>query len=217
MKSYFITGTDTDCGKTYVICQLLDYLHGRDKSALALKPVVSGRVLENGCEVYSDLVRLKEHNLKSEIPINGWHFASPVSPHLAAGAENVILTAEKIANFCKKKEYTLFDYLLIEGAGGLFVPLNEQESWIDLIRLMNIPVILVVGLKLGCLNHALLTDSVLRSNHCPVAGWIANILDPEMLEIEKNITTLKERLQMPYLGRTDYQKGLLLDGNKDMI
>ncbi|KTC69304.1 dethiobiotin synthetase [Legionella birminghamensis] len=213
MKYYFITGTDTDCGKTYVTCQLLDYLKRKTKSAQALKPVVTGLTIEDGRAFYSDLEQLKQHNAISEMEINGWKFAEPVSPHLAAAD----LSAEKIADFCRKKDYQQFEYVLIEGAGGLLVPLNDRQSWIDFIHLMNIPVILVVGMKLGCLNHALLTDSVLFSSRCKSAGWIANVLNPDMLEIEKNIATLKKRLRMPYLGRTDYQKGLIIDENTGTI
>ncbi len=211
MKTYFITGTDTDCGKTYVTCQLLDYLHQRQQKALAIKPVASGCLLQNGELQSDDVLRLQKHNLNKTSVISGWQFASPISPHLAAKETKTILCAKEIAKFCLQKPFSNYDYLLIEGAGGLLVPLNEKETWLDFLNLMQIGVILVVGMRLGCLNHALLTDRVLTESQLPYVGWIANCLDKDMLALPENIATLSGKLSAPFLAAVGYRGQLTGD------
>lgn len=206
MKPYFITGTDTDCGKTYVTCQMLDYLKKQQKDVLALKPVASGCFERNGQLQNEDVLRLKEYNPKTSYPINAWQFPSPISPHLAAKKVGSHLTVTEIAQFCLHEQYTNLDYLLIEGAGGLLVPLNDEETWLDFLKLTQMPVILVVGMRLGCINHALLSDALLKSNQIPCAGWVANCLDNEMLALSENIATLVLKMHMPLLGTIDYQE-----------
>lgn len=200
MKRYFITGTDTNCGKTYVTCQFLNGLNQRQKRALALKPVASGLVEHNNLFYNEDVALLQQHNRHSSRLINGWQFPSPVSPHLAAKEADVTLSVEAIAAFCLDKQYEHLDYLLIEGAGGLLVPLNDQETWLDFLKLTQIPVILVVGMRLGCLNHALLTDFVLKVEQIPCMGWVANCLDQEMKKLAENIDTLKSKMHIPLLA-----------------
>ncbi|MDI9818801.1 MULTISPECIES: dethiobiotin synthase [unclassified Legionella] len=208
MRRFFITGTDTDCGKTYVTCQLLEFLISHDNDALAIKPVASGCFERDGQWQNEDLIHLQKYNVHSRYSINGWQFPSPVSPHLAAKETGYKLSIKEIAAFCQKEEFDNLDYLLIEGAGGLLVPLNEQETWLDFLQLTQIPVILVVGMRLGCINHALLTDVVLQINHIPCAGWIANCLDPNMLALADNIATLKQKLHMPLLATIPHQGAL---------
>jgi dethiobiotin synthetase len=202
MKRFFITGTDTDCGKTYVLCQLLDYFHKQQKKALALKPVASG---DN-----EDVLRLQKYNKNSNYIINNWQFPAPISPHLAAQAVGCHLSVQDIADFCLNKQFSQLDYLLVEGAGGLLVPLNNEETWLDFLNLTQIPVILVVGMRLGCLNHALLTDRVLKNNQTACIGWIANCLDKDMLALTENIATLSLRMSMPLLATVPYQEKLYL-------
>ena len=205
MNSYFITGTDTNCGKTYVTCQLLDYFRSKNKRAQALKPLASGCKENQGILENEDVLNLQKHNSDSSCAINGWQFAPPISPHLAARESNLKITAADIATFCFNEQFTNFDPLLIEGAGGLMVPLNEEETWIDFLQLTKIPVIVVVGLRLGCINHALLTAEVLKQNQIKVAGWIANCLDENMLSLDDNIATLTNKMQMPLLGTVSYK------------
>ncbi|CEK10719.1 dethiobiotin synthase [Legionella hackeliae] len=208
MRYFFITGTDTDCGKTYVTCQLIDYFKQFGKT-LAVKPVASGCIDNNGQLLSEDVLHLEKHNRTLEYPINRWRFRAPISPHLAAKKEGQQLLVHDIARFCSQEHYQKFDYLLIEGAGGLLVPLNDDETWLDFLKLTQFPVILVVGMKLGCLNHALLTSLVLQSNKIPFCGWIANCLDRNMLALSDNIATLSEKIPVPLLATVPFQGKLI--------
>lgn len=201
MKRYFITGTDTDCGKTYVTGKLVQHL----SHAAALKPVASGCSLIKGQLINADAQHLKLHSPLSLEQINPWRFSLPVSPHIAARHEGKSLSAMEIADYCLNFKVDTINTLFIEGAGGLCVPINEQETWIDFLKYSDIPVILVVGIKLGCINHALLTENALNTENIHCAGWIANCLDPKMLALEENIETLKNRLKIPLLATLPFE------------
>ena len=204
MSIFFITGTDTDCGKTYTTGQLITLIRTHNKTGIALKPVASGCNIENNQLINSDIVALEAAN-KSAIKINNWLFEPPVSPHLASSQ----LTAQSIAAFCQKSMYQQFDHILVEGAGGILVPLNKDETWVDVINMIpSIQVILVVGMKLGCLNHALLSEALMLEKGVQCAGWIANCIDPDMLMLEENIDTLKHKMSVPHLGTIGFGKQL---------
>lgn len=205
MKRYFITGTDTDCGKTYVTCRLLEYFKKHEFKVKAIKPVASGCQEQEGHLISSDEVNLQLHNGTSD-NICQWKLKRPISPHLAAKEDGLQVTIQELMHFCDSNHFQALDYLLIEGAGGLMVPLNEQETWIDFLKLSQIPLILVVGLKLGCLNHALLTAQVLQHYNLPCAGWIANCIDPEMLALKENIQTLVNKMPFPLLATIPFEK-----------
>lgn len=196
MKRFFITGTDTDCGKTYVTGKLLQHL----QRAEAIKPVASGCSVINEELINSDAEHLIQYCSISMEQINPWRFSMPVSPHIAAFHENKRLSARDIADYCLNLQVDNVDTLLIEGAGGLLVPLNEKETWIDFLKYSEIPVILVVGMKLGCINHALLTELALNAHNIDCEGWIANCIDPDMLALVENIDTLKNKMKMPLLA-----------------
>lgn len=200
MKRYFIVGTDTDCGKTYVTCKLASYL----PNTVAIKPIASG-CMEMGSQLVSqDALLLQQVSNLPMGKINPWRFKRPVSPHLAAEEEGVYVSADEIAQYCMEWQLPSVEVLLIEGAGGLMVPLNHEQTWIDFLKLTQIPVILVVGMKLGCINHALLTENALRGHGISCAGWIANCLDPDMLCLQENIATLKRKLSFPLLATVDF-------------
>lgn len=205
MKRYFITGTDTDCGKTYVTCQLLGYFKQQNKKSIGLKPVASGCYEDDGQLISGDALQLQGHNPNPTQDICGWHFKPPISPHLAAAEAGMLLSAELIAEFCNDPIFADYDYQLIEGAGGLMVPINTNQTWLDFLALMKIPVILVVGMRLGCLNHALLTESALITHNIPCAGWVANCLDNNMLALNENIDTLSAKLKAPLLAVIPYE------------
>jgi dethiobiotin synthetase len=205
MKRYFITGTDTDCGKTYVTAKLVDYF----ANAAALKPVASGCMVIKNQLVSTDAQQLQQNSLLSLDVINPWRFKLPVSPHIASKEEGICLSIKEIADYCMDLSLPGVESLFIEGAGGLMVPLNEKETWIDFLKYTDLPVILVVGLKLGCINHALLTEQALIANKIKCVGWIANCLDPEMLALSENISTLKSMLKLPLLATLSYSGGLL--------
>jgi dethiobiotin synthetase len=203
MKRYFITGTDTDCGKTYVTCQLIDYFKNRGRRVIAVKPVASGCVEQNGQLISEDAEHLQRHNGSDSIQICPWRFKPPISPHLAAEEVDERLSVQAITDFCFDEVFSDFEYQLIEGAGGLMAPLNENETWIDFLLLSHVPVILVVGMRLGCLNHALLTELALNTHKINCVGWIANCIDKDMLALSENIKTLSEKMKWPLLGRVD--------------
>lgn len=203
MKSYFIIGTDTDCGKTYVTSALIDDLKAQQKTVMALKPVASGCERIGDHWMSGDAMRLQASLGDDTINICPWRFPLPISPHLAAEASGVALDLASIASFCQDEAWNAYDYLLIEGAGGLLVPLNDQETWIDVLKLTQIPVILVVGMRLGCINHALLTITALDHHGIQCAGWIANCLDNNMLYLEQNIQTLRAKIPYPMLARVE--------------
>lgn len=200
MKSYFILGTDTNCGKTYVTCQLLRALQAENQNAVALKPVTSGCIEQNGVLISDDAACLAKYMDRTQDEICPWRLRLPISPHLAAQADGQSISAQMIVDFCTDQSFETLDYLLIEGAGGLMVPLNEQETWVDVLIQSKIQVILVVGMRLGCINHALLTALALKSHNIACAGWIANCIDNDMLALSENITTLSNKLDSPLLA-----------------
>ncbi|MDF1758250.1 MAG: dethiobiotin synthase [Legionellaceae bacterium] len=202
MKNFFIIGTDTDCGKTHVTVQLIEYLSNKSRKVTAIKPVASGCYEKNGELISEDAKALQcfsnsQNSLKDICP---WRLRKFISPHLAARDDNVELLASDIASFCLSREVEPSDYLLIEGAGGLIVPLNDNETWLDVLKLTSVPVVLVVGMKLGCINHTLLTVSSLKINQIPFVGWIANCIDENMSHLDENIATLTSKIQEPLLG-----------------
>ncbi|GGI81401.1 dethiobiotin synthase [Legionella impletisoli] len=205
MKRYFITGTDTDCGKTYATLQLLAYLNDHGALTLAVKPIATGCEDKEGELINSDAKLLSLACNLHHTEINPWRFKPPVSPHLV----NDSITTKDIAEYCFSEAFSHVDTLLIEGAGGLMVPLNNHETWVDLLKLTNIPVILIVGIKLGCLNHALLTETALQTYKIRCAGWIANCIDPNMMMVYENIHTLKRKMESPLIARIDFNGTLL--------
>ena len=196
MKRYFITGTDTNCGKTYVCCTLLKHFQKKRQPALAIKPISTG--------VESDVLELQKHNPPTEQTICRWSFRPPIAPHLAAEAAGERIFAQEISAFCQDPCFNGYDPLLIEGAGGLMVPLNPQETWIDFLKISQIPILLVVGIRLGCINHALLSNLAIQIHGLPYRGWIANCLDPEMAEIQSNIKTIEQKMSAPLLGTISF-------------
>lgn len=208
MKRYFITGTDTDCGKTYVTARLTQFY---SRSA-AIKPVASGCYIEGQQLISSDALQLAQHSSLTMEEITPWRFALPVSPHIAAINEGVSLNVQEVADYCLNLQLHDIDTLFIEGAGGLMVPLNKHETWVDFLKLTKLSVIMVVGMKLGCINQALLTATALCAHQIECAGWIANCLDPEMLALAENIDTLKNHLNYPLLSVIPYA-GVISDMN----
>lgn len=194
MNSFFITGTDTDCGKTYVSVKLLEQAANNSQSTLGLKPIASGCVND----INEDAIQLKGAST-IDLPlqrINPFRFKDPIAPHIAANAEGVKLTATAIADKIKPL-MNQADFTIVEGAGGVLVPLNETETIVDLIKALEIPVILVVGMKLGCINHALLSHQALIQSGLEVHGWVANCLDKKMTVLEQNIQTLESKMGKP--------------------
>lgn len=200
MQRYFIIGTDTDCGKTYVTRKLMDSV----ENSVAIKPIASGCMEKDGDLISADAQVLQKNSPLTLEQINPWRFSSPVSPHIAAKLDGVRISIQDIADYCLQFDLPDTDTLFIEGAGGLMVPLNDEETWVDFLRLTKIPVILVVGMRLGCINHAFLTAKVLEQFGIECKGWIANCIDPGMLFLKENINTLIKGLKMPLLDEIPF-------------
>ncbi|MCH9757222.1 MAG: dethiobiotin synthase [Gammaproteobacteria bacterium] len=188
MQRYFMIGTDTDCGKTYVTCQLLKQLD----NAIAIKPIQSG-----GTE---DADLLAKHQPHFAGPLSLYTFKPPIAPHIAAAQVSENITFDALDAFCHTPTHTQAKTLLIETTGGLMCPINQTQTWLDYIIHSQIPVIFVVGLRLGCLNHALLTAHALKTHHIPCVGWISNLCDPSMQVTQENLQTLKEKLPYKHLA-----------------
>ena len=199
---FFITGTDTGVGKTTFSCLLLHRLKKINYSTAALKPIASGATKTNKGLRSQDALDLQEAitTCWDYEDINPFIFEDPVSPHIASVKSNVDLTVQEVVLACQPVLSSDADIILIEGAGGWFAPINQQETMADLAKEFNFPVILTVGLKLGCINHSLLTYQAILDSGLNLAGWVANCLDPSMLCIDENISYLKDKMNVPLLG-----------------
>jgi dethiobiotin synthetase len=204
-QAYFVTGTDTEVGKTFATCALLHLARQQGLQALGMKPVAAG-VDGNGNgrnEDVEQLIAASSIQAPREL-VNPYCFEAPVAPHIAAAIEGRSIDPHRIAAAARDLAADA-DLLLIEGVGGFRVPLGDDIDTADLALRLGLPVILVVGLRLGCLNHALLTAEAIRSRGLKLAGWIANGIDPDMPWPEENITALQERLAAPLLGFLPWQ------------
>ncbi len=204
-QGLFVAGTDTGVGKTLVATALLHAFAARGLRSLGMKPVAAGCVEHNGRLVNEDVTALvaASNVAASEDDINPYRFRPAIAPHLAAALAGQRISLERIrtayAVLCMSA-----DRVVVEGAGGLLVPLDEDQDFAELIRLLDLPVVLVVGMRLGCLNHALLTAEVLRNRGLKLVGWVANSLEPSMTEFAGNLQSLRGRLQAPLLGVLPY-------------
>ena len=199
-ESFFITGTDTDAGKTYIACQLLRAAQQRGLRTLGLKPLAAGAEKIDSEWRNNDAVLL-QHAATVKLPyasINPFCFELAAAPHLAAKKTGTLLSAKTIAqNIRNVLDESDFDYTVIEGAGGWRVPLNETETMADVVKQLQIPVIMVVGMKLGCINHALLTAEAIKADGLTLQSWVANNLGNPMPLLEENIATLEKLLPAP--------------------
>lgn len=196
-KGYFVTGTDTGVGKTTVSCALLRAFAAQGKNVVGMKPVVAGS--ENGrWRDVEQLIAASNINAARE-HINPYAFDPPVSPHIAARQAGIEIDLAVIQRAYQALS-SQADIVIVEGAGGFLVPLNARKTGADLARALNLPVIMVVGMRLGCLNHALLTMQAIHASGLPIAGWVANCIDPQMQVLRENVATLEQRLDGTLLG-----------------
>lgn len=202
-KRYFMAGTDTDVGKTHITEALLQAAQQRGLTTLGLKPLAAGADLIDGRWSNDDARRLQAaSSVKPPYEqVNPVLLRAALAPHLAADMEQRRLTVQRLAGFCRGTLMTHPAQLtLIEGAGGWRVPLNERETLADLALDLNLDVILVVGMRLGCLNHALLTIEAIQRDGLRLAGWVANCIDPQMNSLDANIHSLIGRISAPLVG-----------------
>ena len=201
MSAYFITGTDTGVGKTLVSCALLRLWARRGIAAVGMKPVAAGLDAAGRNE---DVEALLGAGLAaSRELVNPYAFAAPIAPHLAAAAEGrEIRFAPILAAFDTLQAQA--PAVVVEGVGGFRVPLGRDGDSADLARTLGLPLILVVGLRLGCLSHALLTVEAIAARGLPLAGWIANRIDPQMAEADANLASLCALIAAPLLGELPF-------------
>lgn len=196
-SGYFITGTDTGVGKTLVSCALLHVFAARGKTVVGMKPVAAG--CENGKWMDVELLIAASTITVPRKWINPYALIPPVAPHIAAKQTGVEIDIAIILQACLELQ-NVAEIVVVEGIGGFLVPFNGHCDGGDMALALGFPVILVVGMRLGCLNHALLTAQAVRATGLPLAGWVANQIDPQMIEFEENVRVLEQRLACPLLG-----------------
>jgi dethiobiotin synthetase len=201
MHAVYVTGTDTGTGKSLASASLLAALNARGLRSVGMKPVASG------CEYTQAGLRSEDAELliahSAGIPdydcVNPYAFADPIAPHLAACDAGIEIGLPRIETAFAALS-THMQCVVVEGVGGWMAPLGPHLMQADLVRALRLPVILVVGLRLGCLNHALLTARAIRDDGAELIGWIGSSVDAQMARREDNLATLRERLGIPCLG-----------------
>jgi dethiobiotin synthetase len=206
-QAFFVTGTDTGVGKTHVASKLIKDYVAQGYQVIGMKPVAAGCELVDGAWVNEDVLKLEAaSNVRAPRELtNPYSFKEAIAPHIAAEKAGVEVKIQVIKQAFKKL-IDMADIVIVEGAGGLLVPLNETETMADLAAALNIPVILVVGMKLGCINHCLLTTEAIKSRDLTLHGWIANSVDPNMQFYNKNIETITRKLNLISLNVYSFEK-----------
>jgi len=207
-RGVFVTGTDTGVGKTVAACALIHALAARNVRAVPMKPIAAGAVEHQGRWLNQDTASLMEAAglpLDEAARVTPILLREPMAPHIAAAREGRTIMLATVAEAFRR--LAARDFVVCEGVGGFLVPLDEHSDTVHLARLIGLPVVLVVGLRLGCLNHALLTAQAIEAAGLTFAGWIANAIDPDMPVREENVATLVGRLKAPLLGRLPFAPG----------
>ena len=206
IRSVFVTGTDTGVGKTLVSTALLNAWARHYPRVVGMKPVAAGTEEVNGVQANDDVLAVRAasscsvpHALDNPVLL-----ADAVSPHIAAARAGVRIDIAHIVS-CHRQLLQLADAVVVEGAGGFMVPLSNNETGADLAQALGLPVVLVVGLRLGCLNHALLTVEAIRARGLTLAGWVANHIDPTMQAQADNLDFLHHHIKAPLLAQIAWQ------------
>ncbi len=194
MKSIFVTGIGTEIGKTFVIRQLLHQFNQKDQAWSAVKPIVSG-LSDTDIELSDTGLLLKAQGLPFTAAnlekVSPWRFQAPLSPHLAAEKEDRTIPFDKLIEFCRKSKSETGGGLLIEGVGGVMVPINRQYTVLDWIEALHIPCLVVTGTYLGAINHTLLTISALRSRNIAIDAIIVNESIHNAVSMDDTIETIQ--------------------------
>ncbi|WP_372625059.1 dethiobiotin synthase [Arsukibacterium sp.] len=215
---YFITGTDTDAGKSYVCSMLLQGFKALDIAAAGVKPIAAGAD-EQGYNSDALLLQCQSGIALPYNVVNPMCYQAPVAPHLAAVYEHQPIDEATLDQAMVNWQQLPIQQLLVEGAGGWLLPIGDERYLADWVAEQQLPVILIVGMKLGCLNHAMLTVREIARSGCKLVGWVANCVDPEMALLQQNIADLQQRITAPCLGVVPFdpedqmQLGLHLAGN----
>ncbi len=200
--AWFVTGTDTGVGKTLITQALLFRLRERHVRVVGMKPIAAGADHDGRND---DVLALRAASSIDAPPalVNPYLLRLPVSPHIAARREGVVVEPERIASACAALRAQA-DAVVVEGAGGFLVPITDTLDGGDLARALGLPLVLVVGLRLGCLNHASLTVEAIAARGLRLTGWVGNVIEPDMPELQANIALLQARLGAPCLGTVPY-------------
>ena len=202
---YFVAGNDTGVGKKLISSALVYGFAQRGLRAAGMKPVAAGCVLEEGVWLSDDVKSLRAAS-NVELPtfvVNPYACEPPIAPHIAAKWVGERISLSKITTAFAAAQSRV-DMLVVEGVGGFCVPLNEHEDTADMAVALGLPVVLVVGVRLGCLSHALLTAEAIRTRGLTLAGWVANHIEPGMLGAAENVLTLRERLGVPLISEVSF-------------
>lgn len=207
-KGFFIVGTDTGVGKTLVAAALIRAYAGMGYRSVGMKPVAAGAESHDGTWMNEDVAQLRAAGNVDAPPelANPYLFREAIAPHIAADHKGVAIEVPRI-RAAYEALAQLAEVVVVEGAGGLLVPLSESRDMADLAVALNLPVVLVVGMRLGCLNHALLTSEAMTVRGLRLAGWVANRLDPDMAAYDENLAALVRRLPAPLLAELPYLVG----------
>ncbi len=210
--AYFVVGTDTGVGKTYIASALIRHFAAQGTQVVGMKPVASGCELATqgiwqNQLVNEDMAALySASNVKADLDlINPYRFAPAIAPHIAAEQAGVSINTDVILQRYQTLR-GIAQLVVVEGAGGFFVPLNDTETIADLAVKLNAPMILVVGMRLGCINHALLTVEAMKARGLTLAGWVANRIDADMPVFEENLASLRQRIAAPCLVVVGWQE-----------
>ena len=203
---FFVTGTDTGVGKTLISAALVHHFAIEGYRSAGLKPVAAGCEWSDGRLLSEDVAQLQTASnvtLPLEV-INPYAFEPPLAPHIAAEMMGERIEIPPILAAFDQAAATA-DVVVVEGVGGFRVPLNDVEDTADLAARLGLPVILVVGMRLGCLSHAMLTVESIRARGLKLVGWVANTIDPQMSAFKENLLSLEKRIPAPCLGVVSYQ------------
>lgn len=201
-SSYFIVGTDTGVGKTFIASRIVQQFVNQGYKTIGMKPIASGCEKNAQGEWMNEDVTALTNASNVQAPldlINPYRFQPAIAPHIAANQAGVNIEIAKISQ-CFSTLQKQADIVIVEGAGGFLVPINPQETLADLPVALKLPIILVVGMRLGCINHALLTVEAIKNRGLNLAGWVANQIDPQMPEFNENVASVKERVDANLLS-----------------
>ena len=204
-RGCFVTGTDTEIGKTLITTALLHACRQHGLSAVGMKPVAAGATSHDGRFLNDDVEAIVAASsvAAERTLVNPYLFNPPIAPHIAATEAGSSIDAKHVVA-CFNKLLTMADIVVVEGVGGFRVPLRGRFDTADLAVEIGLPVVLVVGMRLGCINHALLTTEAIRARGLGCIGWVANQIDPEMSRLQENLATLDALLDMPRLGFVEH-------------
>lgn len=205
-KAFFVTGTDTEVGKTFVSCALLKAFERESCSSVAMKPIASGCELIAGELRNDDALALMQYATQKLAyqEVNPYAFEPAIAPHIAAQESSQPIELNQLVKMTQDFLRHKADIKLIEGAGGWLVPLNEQDTLADYVKVLDIPVILVVSIRLGCINHALLSARAIRAAGLQLAGWVANVSGGNGQKVAENIGSIKNMIDAPLLAKIDF-------------